>query len=401
MGPASSEKSRQVKHLDHFDAAIVGAGPAGCRLAWRLARAGVRVAIFDGSHPREKPCGGGVTGRALELVRDAIDTSAIHAVTIGDITFEDRSRRAHVILDTRVAPTPQLAVVPRVVFDSALLAAAVRAGATFRAERVRDVSWQANAWRIATRRESTLAAWLFGADGPNSLVRHRVGRPFERADLSIATGFFVRGVASRTVAIMFEENPPGYLWSFPRADHLAVGICAQADESRPSALLAAASAWITRNVNGTAALERYSWPIPSLRFTTLERERPSGPQWMLLGDAGGMVDPITREGIFFALVSAEAAADSFLDAGDPAERYAQRIQSLVYEELMRAALFKSRFFNPRFIALLLRALVQSERIREIMTDLVSGRQPYRTLRRRLLGTLQFGLLLEMLKQGKR
>ena len=118
---------------------------------------------------------------------------------------------------------------------------------------------------------------------------------------------------------------------------------------------------------------------------------------MLLGDAGGMVDPITREGIFFALISADAAADSFLDDGDPGERYSQRIRSLVYEELIRAALLKSRFFNPRFIALLLRALVQSARIRAIMTDLVAGRQSYAGLRRRLLGTLQFGLLLEMMQ----
>jgi flavin-dependent dehydrogenase len=118
---------------------------------------------------------------------------------------------------------------------------------------------------------------------------------------------------------------------------------------------------------------------------------------MLLGDAAGMVDPITREGIFFALVSAEAAADSFLEAGDPSERYAQRVRSLVYEELMRAALLKSRFFNPRFIALLLRGLVQSARIREIMIDLVAGRQSYEGLRRRLLGTLHFGLLMEMLR----
>lgn len=383
--------------MNQFDAAIVGAGPAGCRLAWRLARAGVRVAIFDGSHPREKPCGGGVTGRALDLVRDAIDTSAIHAVAISDITFEDRARRAHVGLRDRRDATPQLAVAPRAVFDGALLAAAVRAGATLRAERVRDLAWESNAWSVATHCGSTRAAWVFGADGPNSLVRRRVGRPFERADLSIAAGFFVHGVASSTVAIMFEDDPPGYLWSFPRPDHLAVGICAQADVSRPSTLLAATAAWISRNVEGGCERERYSWPIPSLRLTTLERERACGPRWMLLGDAGGMVDPITREGIFFALVSAEAAADSFLDTGDPSERYAQRIRSLVYEELMRAAYLKSRFFNPRFTALLLRALMQSAKIRAIMTDLVAGRQSYQGLRRRLLGTLQFGLLFEMLK----
>ena len=383
--------------MDRFDAAIVGGGPAGCRLAWRLARAGVRVALFDGSHPREKPCGGGVTGRALDLVRDAIDTRAIRAVSISDITFEDSARRAHVLLGEQRGPTPQLAVAPRAVFDGALLAAAVNSGATLRAERVHDISREQNGWRISTRRGSTDVAWLFGADGPSSLVRRRVGRPFERADLSVATGFFVHGIASSTVAIGFQDDPPGYLWSFPRPDHLAVGVCAQADAAQPSALLTTTSAWIARNVTAPFTLQRYSWPIPSLRFAALDRERPSGPRWMLLGDAGGMVDPITREGIFFALLAAEAAADSFLDAGDPAERYAHRIRSIVYEELMRAAIFKSQFFNPRFVALLLRALVQSARIRSIMTDLVSGEQSYRGLRRRLLGTLQFGLLIELLK----
>jgi flavin-dependent dehydrogenase len=342
-----------------------------------------------------------VTGRALDLVRDAIDTAAIRAVAISDITFEDDSRHAHVeMVDSRGA-TPQLAVAPRAVFDGALLAAAVRAGATLHAERVQDFAWENKGWRIATRRGTTRSPWLFGADGPNSLVRRRLGRPFERADLSIAAGFYVHGVASSTVAIRFEDNPPGYLWSFPRPDHLAVGVCAQADVSRPATLLATTAAWIARNVDGASHRERYSWPIPSLRLSTLERERPCGRRWMLLGDAGGMVDPITREGIFFALVSAESAADSFLDSGDPTERYAQQIRALVYEELMRAALLKSRFFSPRFTALLLRALVQSARIREIMADLVAGRQSYRGLRQRLLGTLQVGLLIEMLKKGKR
>ncbi len=384
--------------MQRVDVAIVGAGPAGCRAAWHLARAGARVAIFDGSHPREKPCGGGVTGRALDLVRDSIDTSSIRAVTVDDITFAHRDRRAHVTLRDAAEATPQLAVTSRARFDGALLSAATGAGATLRAERVRDISPDGKGWCISTRRDSTQASWVLGADGPNSLVRRRVGRPFDRADLSIATGFFVHGVGSRSVAIAFEDNPPGYLWSFPRPDHLAVGVCAQADTTQPATLLEAASAWIARNVSGPSALQRYSWPIPSLRLSSLERERPSGAGWMLLGDAGGMVDPITREGIFFALVSGEAAAESLLEQGDPADRYAQRTRSLVYDELMRAARLKSRFFSPRFTALLLRALQESAAIRRIMADLVAGRQSYRGLRRRLLGTIQVRLLIEMLKE---
>jgi menaquinone-9 beta-reductase len=381
--------------VERIDVAIVGAGPAGCRAAWRLARAGARVAIFDGSHPREKPCGGGVTGRALELVGDAIDPAAIRAVTIDDITFEHGRRCAQVLLSSE-NHTPLLAVTPRMAFDGALLEAAVHAGVMWRPERVRDVVWDRREWRVSTRRDTTRAPWIIGADGANSLVRRRVGRPFDRADLSIATGFFVHGVASHSVTIAFEDDPPGYLWSFPRPDHLAVGVCAQADAAQASTLFARALTWIERNVSGPFSLERYSWPIPSLRASTLDREQPSASQWMLLGDAAGMVDPITREGIFFALVSAEAAADSLVEARNPARVYADRVRSVVYDELIRAARLKSRFFNPRFTSLLLRGLIESGRIRAIMADLVAGRQSYRGLRRRLLGTLQVGLLLEML-----
>ena len=383
--------------MERFDIAIVGAGPAGCRAAWRLSRAGARVAVVDGSHPREKPCGGGVTGRALDLVRDAIGPDSMKAVSIRSATFEHRSRRARIAFDDRPAATQQLAVASRLTFDRALLAAATDAGATLVAERVTDLAPDGDAWRIATRSRAVYAGWVLGADGPASLVRRRVGRPFERADLSIATGFFVHGVTSGDIAIAFEDDPPGYLWSFPRPDHLAVGVCAQADGAQSAALAMLASRWIARNVPERSTLERYSWPIPSLREATLQRERPSGPRWMLLGDAGGMVDPITREGIFFALLSAEAAADSLLGQGDPAAQYAARIHSLVYDELIRAARLKARFFNPRFTGLLIRALEESVAIRAIMMDLVSGRQPYRGLRRRLLATMELGLMMQMLR----
>ena len=384
--------------MERFDVAIVGAGPAGCRAAWRLARAGARVAMLDGSHPREKPCGGGVTGRALDVVRDAIDCGRIEAVRISGATFEHGSRRVRMTFDDDPSASPGLVVASRARFDAALLAAAVGAGAAIVAERVTDVSREGEDWRIATRGLPVRAGWLLGADGPNSLVRRRLFRPFARADLSIATGFFVHGVTSPDIAVAFEDDPAGYLWSFPRLDHLAVGVCAQADVASTSALVPLASQWIARNVPDATNLERYSWPIPSLREATLQHEHPSGPRWMLLGDAGGMVDPITREGIFFALLSAEAAADSLIEsAGDPAARYAARLHATVYNELIRAARLKARFFNPHFTSLLIRALEKSAAVRAVMVDLIAGRQPYRGLRRRLIATMEVKLMFEMLR----
>jgi flavin-dependent dehydrogenase len=352
------------------------------------------VALVDDSHPREKPCGGGLTGRALDIVRPAVDTGTIPSVRIAGASFEHAGRHAALRL-TDERTTPALAVASRRVFDGALLAAAVAAGAMPVTSRARDVQRSPDGWRIVTRDGHVDCQWLFGADGPTSLVRRRVFRPFTRADLSIATGCFVHGVTSHDVAIAFEDSPAGYLWSFPRPDHLAVGICAQADESTTPALQSRAARWLEQTLPVGAVLERYAWPIPSLTEAALIGEQPAGDRWMLLGDAAGLVDSITREGIYFALRSGDVAAESLLTARDPAARFWAQIRDEIHAELRRAARLKARFFRPRFMALLLRALQSSAPIADVMGDLIAGRQTYRGLRRRLLSTFELRLMLDL------
>ena len=379
------------------DVAVVGGGPAGAWAAYRLARAGARVSVVDASHPREKPCGGGLTGRALDLVRAAIDIRTIPHVRIAGASFEHGVRQAAVRLDDD-RPTPALAVASRRVFDETLLQAAVAAGASHVVSRARDVQRTTGGWRIVTGDAHLDCRWIIGADGPTSLVRRRVFRPFARADLSIATGCFVRGTTARDIAIAFEDRPAGYLWSFPRPDHLAVGICAQADEATTPELQSLALRWIERALPAGTTLERYAWPIPSLTEAALAREQPAGGRWMLAGDAAGLVDPITREGIYFALRSGDLAADGLLTARDPATHFTARIRDEIHDELVRAARLKARFFGPRFIDLLLRALQSSAPIAGIMSDLVAGRQTYRGLRRRLLSTFELGLMVDLYRQ---
>src|SRR6187455_2159730 len=106
---------------DRFDVAVVGAGPAGAIAARDLARSGARVALIDGSHPREKACGGGVTGRALDLAGCALPGG--RAIT--SVTFEAGARSVRV-------PLPDehyLQVFPRAAFDAALMQQAQDAGA--------------------------------------------------------------------------------------------------------------------------------------------------------------------------------------------------------------------------------------------------------------------------------
>src|SRR6185436_19037843 len=220
------------------DVAIVGAGPAGARAAFVLASGGARVTIFDWSHPREKPCGGGVTGRALSLVADAIDPADCAASTIRSARFTDTpARRAAVVALEDAGAEPALVVADRATFDAALLAAAVRAGATLDRSRVTDVALGRGGVELSTTGGSRTAAFVVGADGATSLVRRRAAAPFRRDQLSIATGFFAHGVTSDEIAIEFTDDPAGYIWSFPRPTHLAIGICAQADAGITAAAL--------------------------------------------------------------------------------------------------------------------------------------------------------------------
>ena len=376
--------------------AIIGAGPAGAMAAVRLARAGASVMLFDPSHPREKPCGGGLTGRALALVSDVIDIQSLPAVVVKSATVEGPERSAHVALvDRDATPDSSLLVVSRAVFDRALVDAAVAAGARLVPEKAVDVTRQPGRMTVRTDRREFDIDYLLGADGANSIVRKKLARPFGRAELSVAAGFFVHGATASSIAVKTTCDQPGYLWSFPRPDHLAVGICAAAAHHATSGVLRAQSAtWIEQHgLHRNTRLTPYAWPIPSIGYQARRDVTIGGEGWMLLGDAAGLVDPLTREGIYFALLSGLWAADALAATAGPraASRYADRVLREIHPELDRAARLSRLFFTPAFSSLFVRALDQSEGIRDVFVDLVGGMQPYRGLRRRLLATREWGL----------
>ena len=379
------------------DVAIVGAGPAGAWTACCLARRGASVLLIDPSHPREKPCGGGITPRALALVAGALDvaTPSIRHHPVcpvrGLLDIRLRRRAARRIRS--------LVVASRAEFDGLLLDAARRVGVKVLQSRATDVRATRDGFEIDTVAGPWRAHVLVGADGANSLVRRRMTGQFRRDQLSIATGYFAHGVTSREIVIEFIADPPGYIWSFPRPTHLAIGICAQADRgATASALRRAAAQWIQRTgIAEGARMEPYSWPIPSLPATDLEALTPSGPGWYLVGDAAGLVDPITREGIYFALLSGEWAADAIVsDDTLGSRRYTEQVREAIGVDLGHAARFKAAFFRPRFTRILIDALQQSRDIRAVMADLVSGRQGYAGLKWRLARTFELGLAARLL-----
>ena len=147
------------------------------------------------------------------------------------------------------------------------------------------------------------------------------------------------------------------------------------------------------------ALAPYSWPIPSLSPRSFDRLTTAGPGWCLAGDAAGLVDPITREGIYFALLSGQWAAEAMASAGEAHQRYREQVRDEIVAELALAARYKAGFFKPRFTRLLVDALAESRRVRAVMAGLIAGTQPYKTLKRRLARTAEFSLAWRWLRAG--
>ena len=384
-----------------MDVAVVGAGPAGSWTAYCLARRGARVLLIDPSHPREKPCGGGVTGRALALVAPALAGFSFRTSVIRIARFVDSNRQRSVVvpLDVPEVEFPaDLLVASRTDFDGALLEAAREVGVDIEPSRVTDLAATDDGVRIETSAGTRQARFLVGADGANSLVRRRMAEPFRRDQLSIATGWFAHGTTSEEIVIELVADPPGYIWSFPRPSHLAIGICAEADAGVTAAeLRAKLSQWMRAHaVAPQAHLEPYAWPIPSLSSDDFKDLTLSGPGWFLVGDAAGLVDPITREGIYFALLSAEWAAEA-IASGHPfaSDLYSDRVREGIGSELARAADFKDGFFRAEFTSLMMDAVVHSGAIRRVVTDLIAGRQRYETLKWRLVRTFELGVALRL------
>ncbi|HUQ32245.1 MAG TPA: NAD(P)/FAD-dependent oxidoreductase [Pyrinomonadaceae bacterium] len=394
---------------ERFDVLIVGAGPAGSFAAEKLARRGVRVALFDG-RPADEPkaCGGGVTSKALKAWPHLLDAVG-RTITELDL-YSPAGKRLHLKL------AEPFAIYSRTAFDSYLRERAREAGAHIKSLRVsfRRRAETEDEWTLrGAEGEEWGAPLLVAADGANSRIAKELAGSLPPSEMEVAFGYRARlpeGEDAPTV-VAFLPGWAGYAWAFPRVDHLSFGIATSQDafdhqtldrllwnfmvgyyrqRADPKAPLWHArsqdeesSALIRRELEETA--ERYAARIPGLAAKTWDTRRAAGAGWALLGDAAGFADPVTGEGIYYALRSAELFAESYL-GGRPLD-YEKRWREDFGRELRRAAEMRRRFYGNFWGAPFTERMIELGRahrgIKRVLGELVAGDQGYVNLKRKL------------------
>ena len=285
-----------------WDTIIVGAGPGGCAAAFDLARAGRKVLLLDrASFPRQKACAGGLTLKAVEALRYPIDPVGRERV---DHIRVEKSGGQSVTLRRR---DPYCFMTVRKELDDYCLRQTLAAGATFeRIGAITAIEQEADAVSATVDGEKHRARFLIGADGVHSQVRKltdRLSHWFWRAFALEATVVVPDG---RREDLVFDFAPvrEGYGWVFPKGDHVNVGLFSSATEEKiDRGRLAEYINTRFGNVTADEVIGQYAG------FGAPQHQVPAG-RVFLVGDAGGFVDPLTGEGIYFAVISGQAAAEA-------------------------------------------------------------------------------------------
>lgn len=362
---------------NYYDVIIVGAGPSGATLAYELAKQGIDVIVLEKEKcPRYKCCAGGITHKVLNLLD--FDISEAIEKTIFDIRFLyklDKSYLGHY-------DKPLLYTVTRDVFDNLLVEKAQQCGARFMdKQRVMKIEINKGVVEVTTQDKTYYARLIAGADGAYSTVVKELGIK-RKVDYIVGMETELRvpdhelEIWGKSVEIGFGIIRGGYTWLFPKHSYLSVGAGCQFSEAK--SLKRHCESFIDYlNLRKYTPLKTNSLLIPVIK----DKVTCYGERFVLLGDAAGLADPLTGEGIYNAILSAQLCApviiNSLRENRNDLQSYQQSIDRIILPELriaQKAATLFARFPNLAFSM-----LTRNERIWKNACKLMRGETNYNTI----------------------
>jgi geranylgeranyl reductase family protein len=363
--------------VEHWDVVVVGGGPAGaaCAAAARRADPAARVLVLDRAEfPRDKVCGDGIAPEALDVLGGlGIDPAALTAGYASVPRLRLRSPGGATVERAMHRPA---SVVPRAVFDERLLTAALTSGAQFRRHTVRRVD--AGPTHVDIDGVLT-AAVVVGADGAESVVRRMAGIAPNRPN---HTAIAIRGYAPELpgtggvqLITTTEQRWPAYAWSFPLGDGLANVGYGELVSSRVTR--GGLMAGLERLLPGVAPAGLKAHRLP---LSTGRPRQPDG-RVLLAGDAASLINPLTGEGIFYAVLSGAMAGAAAVAGGDAGAAYRRALRLRLGRHLRHSATASWASRWPVLMDAVFRAADGDQRVFDdvVALGLADGRLTTRTL----------------------
>ncbi len=364
--------------------AVLGGGPAGSFAAAQLAGAGLRTVVIDEKLAWEKPCGGGLTYKAYNRYPFLLHNDTPKKLIKETVLAAPGAKEVSLALNE------PLLIYSRYDLNKMLLDRAEQAGAQIEKTRVLGIERQSNGWKLKTKSGSLDADFCVIATGARNALRE-VGTQFNSADTMSALGYYVPSRQER-IDIQFLPNLYGYVWVFPRCGHLSVGICGKGESAQ--SLRARLERYMAEKGISKAGATFYSHMLPSLEAKGWKKNRVSGDGWMAVGDAAGLVDPITGEGLYYAMRSGDLAAGALL--AETPQAYARALRrdfsaDLEFSSRLARQVFLGRFLLGSVPMRMIQFTRRSPRFAALIQDVFAGTQSYLGLKDRLLKNLNGSL----------
>lgn len=327
-----------------YDAVIVGAGPAGACAGYWLAAAGLKTALVDRrKFPREKLCGGLLTYKTVDMLRAILPVEGIpkYGISASHVFHHGQSVASFQLLS-------EAYTVRRSQFDTLLVEVAEKQGVhAYLGESLQAIDFAQKEVRLSGG-HSLRYSVLIGADGALSRVRQFAGLPKNEMGFCVESHVpwkLLRNsdhLRNGGIEIYYGDYPDGYGWTFPCEDSAAVGVGNLAQGMMEKEILTQYQKFLADVLIATDIKPAGAY-LPS--GTSVVLGAPPYENLCLIGDAAGLIDPFTGEGIYYALLSAKTVADSIV-SGKPAYPEYERRMSRIVQGIRDTVHIRNRVYSP-------------------------------------------------------